>query len=503
MMTKHRSLSLVFFTTWAALSQGEVWGQVAAPTNQPERTTKPPMASQPLTLNDVLARTRQHHPLILAALRDQEVAEGEQLTARGSFDPLLRLRGDGTLVGYYQGGRLDLTLEQPTPLWGLSVFGGYRVSLGKFADYDGKLETNEYGELRAGMQIPLWRNGPIDRRRANITRANLGTTAAKASVRLQRVELIRAATVRYWDWVAAGLRLRVAQSLETLAVARDEALRQRVSKGDAAAIERIDNQRALQQRMGLTAAARRSLEAASFELSLYVRGDEGQVLVPGLAQLPTALPLPPTAAIEQGEARVQADFARACTQRPDLQRLSLSKAQLQVERDWARNQAAPGIDAQVAVSQDLGPGLDSRAPTVLDASLLIDIPTLNRAAKGRVQAATAGMARLDAQLRLQGDRILLELRDALSAMEAARLRTQAATAEVALAARVENAERERFTLGDSTLFVVNLREQATVEAQLREIDATVEYYRALAGYHAALANEADEPAGANKPTRAP
>ena len=53
--------------------------------------------------------------------------------------------------------------------------------------------------------------------------------------------------------------------------------------------------------------------------------------------------------------------------------------------------------------------------------------------------------------------------------------------------RVEDAERLRFELGDSTLFVLNQREQATAEAAIREANALADYFRAYAAYELAIA----------------
>ena len=103
------------------------------------------------------------------------------------------------------------------------------------------------------------------------------------------------------------------------------------------------------------------------------------------------------------------------------------------------------------------------------------------------------MQRIDAQLRLQRDRVGTELRDMLSALAAAAERVRIATDELKTSREVEAAERERFALGDSTLFVVNLREQATFEAALREIDALADFQRALTTYRAVLVKPDAEP----------
>jgi hypothetical protein len=76
------------------------------------------------------------------------------------------------------------------------------------------------------------------------------------------------------------------------------------------------------------------------------------------------------------------------------------------------------------------------------------------------------------------DVVALELRDAHSALTAAHARVGLAREQLAAAHELEQAERSRFRLGDSTLLLVNLREQAATDAALQELDALAEYHRA-------------------------
>lgn len=54
--------------------------------------------------------------------------------------------------------------------------------------------------------------------------------------------------------------------------------------------------------------------------------------------------------------------------------------------------------------------------------------------------------------------------------------------------RLAEAELERFALGDSSLFVVNLRELSAADAHLKESKALVGYHKAAAAYRSAIAN---------------
>lgn len=455
------------------------------------RAADAPAAGPTLGLEEVLSSVELHYPVIEVARREIDMAEAEVLAADGAFDPLWRTRVSG-FAGGYDYARIDSLIEEPTPLWGASFFVGYRYGRGKIQDYYRELATLRYGEVRAGVQVPLWRNGPIDRRRAGIARADLGLRVAELGLELSRIEVVRAATHRYWDWVAAGARLEIARSLLAIAVQRDAQVAARAAAGDVAAVERTENARLVVQREGGVVSAERGLQQAAIELSLFYRAADGRPRIPSSARLPASLPEP----VMPAAAEVRRAREIAVARRPDVRRLQTLREQFRVERDLAENQAAPAIDVLLFASQDIGPRetLDQTLYRAhlpqFEAAVTVEIPVLNRVARGRAAAAAAGMQRAEEQAELARDRIRAEVRDALSALEAARRRIDLARRELELARQLEAAERRRFEGGDSTLLIVNLREQATAEARQREVDALVEFQKAMASYRAAVAEGA-------------
>jgi hypothetical protein len=103
------------------------------------------------------------------------------------------------------------------------------------------------------------------------------------------------------------------------------------------------------------------------------------------------------------------------------------------------------------------------------------------------RTALANLARLDAELRFARDRVRTEILDSASALQAALDVLQVVQGEVLVARELEQAERDRFALGDSTQFLVNLRELATADAAVREIAAIAEAHKARATYDVATA----------------
>lgn len=440
--------------------------------------------STTLRLDDVLASAERSFPLFKAAELEQAVAASDLLSAEGGFDVTWKTRGTVTPIGYYESVRVESVIEKPTSLWGASAFAGWRLGTGDFAEYDGGQQTLDYGEFRAGINVPLWRNGPIDRRRANLARAELGADIAELSVAEQRLQLRRAAAHRYWLWVASGKRLRIAEALLRNVEARDAALAARVDQGDLPPIERTDNARAIEQRRAQVALARRGLEQAALELGLFVRDAQGEPSPPLMLQLPEDFPDLPT---EQGEVS-GSDLLLAQAQRPEARRFELQLRQSEIEFDWANNQLAPAFDLQLVGSQDFGPSLPGRpdlSEPVLQATLLIEIPLQTRLMSGRADAASAMIRRFEHQQEFARERVNADVSDAQSGIRRARERIEAARREVQLALELENAERTRFDQGDSHILMVNIREQQTVEAELREVEAQLDYHRAFADLKAA------------------
>jgi len=317
----------------------------------------------PLTLEEVLGSTRERYPGMEAARQGIATAEAELLAARGRFDTRIRTQGSVMPLGYYQRERLDAVIEQPLPLLGTRLFAGYRLGRGDFPVYYGEYETLTRGELRAGLELSLWRNGLVDPRRAGVSQARLRRELATFTFAGERLELQRSAAYQYWDWVAAGRRLRIAEAQYALAVARHEQLAQRVAAGDIPEIEHTENERVLLGRDAARVAARRALQRTALALSLYLRDARGEPHVVEPVRLPESIPVPETAL----EAELGTWIDRALRDRPELRELALQGEVLQVDVDLARNQAAPAVDLGLSVARDVGAGPDSLRPTEFQA----------------------------------------------------------------------------------------------------------------------------------------
>lgn len=452
-----------------------------------QRPKLPEPAARPagtwLTLEQVLQSVETHYPPLLVALQDKVLASADLMVAEGRFDLAFRGGYDGSYLGSYQNDLYRASVEKPLEFNGMTLNGGYQLGEGSFASYDGKRQTDAAGEFKTGFKAPLLRDRAIDSRRADLYKAVIGRRIADLGVDQQRLAIIQMATRRYYDWVASGRRLEAAEAVLKVAEERDQQLKDAAEIGQIPRIDVTDNLRAILTRRNQVIEARRSLELAAIDLSLYYRDGSGSPKLVEAAMLPPDFP----ALKDLTEQRLTDDVDLALKRRPEVRRFTAQKEQVEIDRKLARNQLLPNIDVAVNYTRNAGERIIKRGPDELQAALVFDLPVQRRQAKGRDMAAVARIRQFDERERFAKDQITAEVQDAYSAVRAAYGRVQVLRQELDVARQLEEAERARFQLGDGTLFLVNLREQATFDTAIRELAATNEYFRAWALYEYAIA----------------
>lgn len=450
----------------------------------PEAIIPAPGPAEPLlVLPDVLRSVTNQYPPLLAALIERDIANGRLRSAQGVFDFNVFAKSFGNPTGYYDYGTFDAGFEQFLGIWGSTLFGGYRITRGTLPDYD-KNRTQDGGEPRLGVRIPLLRDGAIDRRRAAVLQARLDKELADPFILRQQLDFIRAASVAYWSWLGAGRRLQVAEELLRVASDRGAALTNQVQSGLIRPIVLTDNQRLIVSRQISVVQARRRFEASAIALSLFFRDALGNPIVAARQRVPESFPALNT----PDSTSVPKDIELAYAARPEVRRIQLQRERTEVDRRLARNNLLPNLDVGASVSQDIGADrYKDKSRFEVEAGIELKIPLQRRDAEGRVAAAEAQLDRLENEEAFARDRIAAEIRDAYSAWIAAFDQIIQARTNVELARTLVEAEQVLFDRGAADLLAVQIRELASFEARVLEVDALAEYFRAQADYNAATA----------------
>jgi len=442
-----------------------------------------------LQLAEVLRSVDQHYPLLRAVLQERAIAAGGELAAEGAFD--LKLRSGAALQpeGYYENYTSDSLLEQPTTIWGTKLFAGYRIGRGRFPIYEGGRETETGGEFRAGLAVPLLRDGPIDERRADLRKAEIDVAAAEPKILTERIEFTRQATRVYWKWVAAGQQVEVARRLLAVAQDRQTQITGRVERGALPRIDLADNERLIVSRDVKVIEAGLIERRAAIDLSLFLRDRRGEPVIVSRDRLPAAFP----AEERPDPRRLADDVALGLDRNPVLQEIAFQRARMDVDRRLARNALLPRLDVEVRVSQDVGAptARDDKDPAQMQAFLGFELPLQRREAKGQLAQVDARLLQIDAERRFTTDKVTAAIKSAFVTLETAYAQLARAKENLALALRLQAAEERKLELGTSNLIDVNIREVQAADAAASVVDQAFSYFAALADYRAAIAADTD------------
>lgn len=444
-----------------------------------------PTANATLSLEAVMNSTKEHYPKILQA--KQKIAEKEQalIKAQGQFDPSIdnsvKLNPQGGYENRYSRLRLTIPVEN-TPL---KLFGQYRIGQGQWPEYFKNYLTNSNGEAIIGFELPLIKDLLIDVKRGNIAAKRYQIQLAKYEAFQTEISTLQQAGIAYWRWVLEANKRDFAKKLLDLAKKRQYALKRRKQLGDGPDIDLVENKRFILKRKENLVHAELKVKQASLNLSLYYRNSHGKPITPGVNQAPKfkffnqALRQPNKNDI----------MAEVFAVNPSLRILDKLKQITQIEINLAKNKLLPTLNASLSTKKQYGQDGDPLLKkTNIFAGLTFNFPLYQREAKGSYSMAINKYSQLTLQENYLSQQLHVALEKILSEQRADQERLALISAEVTLAKKIEHAERIRFNAGDSSLFLVNQREQTTFSLEilacqiLTEFKFTVLQLEALKGF---------------------
>lgn len=426
-------------------------------------------SGQPLEVDEVLRSTAEHFPTLLEILAAQEEADGKTLSAQGAFDINIDVDGFSRATGFSNGQLVETGASRRLQRYGATVYGGYKISEGRFPIYEDINFTNTAGELKAGVLFPFLRDNNVDAERFGLLDAELNERQVDLKAIETRVDVHRLALVAYWQWINTGRQLEVYESLLRIALERDSALQAQVEKGALAAIALTENQQNITRRKLFVADAERDFELAANTLSLFLRDNDGQPVVPVRPRLPSrettdrALP-----------AQLKGDAQRliedALSKRPEIAQLDVELNRATQQLALAENNLRPRLDLKLEVSHDFGAiaeGGDSRDSTDTVVSLDFSMPVQQRAARGEITQAKARLKALRLQRQRISEQLRVQLENGILEFMVAQNLVDLSGQEVNQAQALTQAEQTRFQNGASDFFLVNLRESNAADARVR------------------------------------
>ncbi len=443
-----------------------------------------------LSFEEFIGQVKRHHPLIRQADLQLGFGEAELLRARGSFDPKVEVdydRKDFKGTEYYD--ELNATFKIPT-WYGLEFKANFEENTGEFLDPS--LTVPDGGLYSAGVSLSLAKGLLMNDRMATLKKAKLFREQSKAERELLINQILYEASQAYLRWLEAYNEQEIYRSFLENAEVRFRGIKRSVETGEKAPIDSIEAKITLQDRFLNLEAAGLKTTKASLELSNYLWLED----VP-LELKETVIPMSPNPGNMAAILRTDSLWIAGTPieEHPKLRSLDLKLESLRVDRALKRNQLLPQLDVEYNFITEDASTINSLDPDNYKAGLTFSLPLFLRKERGALKLANlklreTNFERASATVSLQ-NKIEAANREIIS------LGTQ----NELVAAMVNNyrellrAEERKFYLGESSLFLVNSREQKLIDAQLKANLLTVKALEAQAGLLNAIGRSPISPLG--------
>jgi outer membrane protein TolC len=397
-------------------------------------------------------------------------------SARGAFDPKMEagyVEKTFENKDYYA--LLDAGLRVPT-WFGAEVFGGFQNTSGEFLN-DADITPQE-GLLKTGVSVPLGQGLFIDRRRADLRKAQAFQDMAEAERMRLLNDVYFEALTDHLEWIAAYQRLSIARTAVEQAAVRLGGVRGSFRGGDRPAIDTLEALLQVQDRQMRLRDAEVQYRNATLILSNHLWDDVLQPLEIAPSVVPDTIDLRVTAP----HANVDTLISRAMDEHPKLLELAGKLEQLDVEQRLRSEYLKPRLDLNYTFLANgglvtNGPGT-AWNPADRQWGVGFSMPLFLR--KERGDLTMAQLRRTESQLDIERERQQIRTTITRRNNELALTEEQVVLggSMVANYNQLLSGENRRFLAGESSLFLVNQREVALLDSQLKQVALVVNLRKA-------------------------
>jgi outer membrane protein TolC len=445
-----------------------------------EPSSKRELPPIPLSVDEIQAWIDRTHPLLKGAGTEKVTARGRMLRALGAFEPTVVndtelerfISSSDPGKGTQTAGFNDTLVEARHP-WGFRYSAGVRQAIGDARIPDLSFNNGNQQVLLGGF-FPLLRGLMVNPEAAELQRSELADPRADVRIAQTRQDLFLAAATQFWDWVAAVKFLEVQRRAVGIAEDRFRQVEGRAKAGAVAPLDVVEANQEVQRRREVAIAAQRFVEQEQLKLSMFLWESNAPVVPPieRAPEFPAQMLVPTAETIKAHKLQAKAD-------RPEVKEIDIEAKLNNIDLALAKNNLLPSLDAEAAPARQPEKfvlGLGYRF------GLELRIPILQRRSRGEVLEAQGKADRFVLTQRFREQQVVIDVDNALSAIERAKERIAAAVESLRLAKTLEDGERFRFSLGATSVLFVNLRERNSVDSEGQVIRAKADYQKALALY---------------------
>ncbi len=426
-----------------------------------------------LSVDDFIEKIKMHHPLAKVANIQIAKANANLLTAKGGFDPVAEFNAtsktfDAKNYYYYNNASVNI----PLPIGDIKT--GIENNGGQFLESEISSGRSSY----LGLEIPIAKGLLIDKRRAFLQQAKIAVQQNTAQRRALMNDLLLEAYVSYYQWAGAYRLYNVYNSYVQVSNDRLRLVKTLNANGDRALMDTVEAFTQLQNFQLLQGEASIKLTSGILDLNNFIWDGNG------IAQN-IAIDVVPDITMFGSNITTKSliDLLQISnTQNPLLQQYQFKIDILQVDKRLKFQNLLPTVNLKGNILNKDYYALKNFGGSLLENNnrwgIDIKIPLRFREGRGEYRLAKLKIEESTLELKQKKQETENKIKDYYNQFFALQKQLQIADEAFKNYTSLLRNEILRFNNGESSLFLVNTRENKVLEMQQKIIELQVKLLKA-------------------------
>ena len=404
------------------------------------------------------------HPLIQKANNLALAGNGEVLKALGSFDPTISSNVNQKSFNgkeYYWTSNTTLKI----PIWfGTNLKAGYEANRGEYVENDQKLPGS--GLWYAGVEIPLLQGFLYNERQFQLQQAQNLQQMSVAERQLAVNDLLLDAFSTYWTWTEAYKKLMIAKEGFVLAEVRYKAAKEQVEVGENPPIDTVEALILLENRTVENKSAQTQFQNATLLLQTFLWADGNQLVSIPANVIPQLANTNPEVGILN---------ANDIDSLPSIQLAAYKVDQIALDVKWKKEQLKPSINANYNLLNQPSGNLEISQFSMQNYKFGVTayVPLFLRKERGGVKLAKLKMENAGLDLLAKKREYDQKIKNLSNEIELQTANIVIQKRIVAHTRTLRTAELDKFQAGESSLFMINSREQTYLSSENKLVELEI------------------------------
>lgn len=389
--------------------------------------------------------------------------------ANGSFDPKLTSENSQKVFSkkeYYLMSQNVLTI----PTWyGVDIKAGFDMVKGIYAPSE--LSTPTAGLAQLGLKIPIGQGMFYDKRRNEVLKAEQINNASQLELNIEFNDLLKDALSSYWNWFASYQKLIIYNKALEISKFRFDGVKSGYLGGDAAAIDTLEAMLQYQTIQAELQLAKQEFENSRLMLSTYLWSANDIPLEISTNAVPDS-----SLNTLNLDLNIAEKVDSLVALNPDYLLYLVKKKNAELDKDLYLELLKPKLNLNLNV---LNTGFYSTLPNELNSvyfqnnykmGIDFEMPLFLRKETATLELADIKITEIDLSISNKRLELKNKILNYINKFNTLASNNSIYSQLVTNYNTLLKAEETRFQIGESSLFVVNSRQQKLIESEIKQVE---------------------------------